>query len=151
MALHQLRDAHDHAVAQRRCRIGGHRARHAQVPRALRRLEHPLLQELPDRRLHRADAAHGGYDRQFEQRDPRGRVHRDALRSISARGRMGATADRTSSTWTMTARKFRTLFRNNCGMVHIRSEPIYGDGHAGERIADVLSTVEWELQKRITY
>jgi UDP-hydrolysing UDP-N-acetyl-D-glucosamine 2-epimerase len=31
------------------------------------------------------------------------------------------------------------------------SEPIYGDGHAGERIADVLSTVEWELQKRITY
>jgi UDP-hydrolysing UDP-N-acetyl-D-glucosamine 2-epimerase len=31
------------------------------------------------------------------------------------------------------------------------SEPIYGDGHAGERIADVLSHVEVTLQKRITY
>jgi len=31
------------------------------------------------------------------------------------------------------------------------SEPIYGDGHAGERIADVLSKCRWQLQKRITY
>ena len=31
------------------------------------------------------------------------------------------------------------------------SDPIYGDGHAGERIADVLATCEWQLQKRITY
>jgi UDP-hydrolysing UDP-N-acetyl-D-glucosamine 2-epimerase len=31
------------------------------------------------------------------------------------------------------------------------SEPIYGDGHAGVRIADVLSTCSWQLQKRITY
>jgi UDP-hydrolysing UDP-N-acetyl-D-glucosamine 2-epimerase len=31
------------------------------------------------------------------------------------------------------------------------SEPIYGDGHAGERIADVLSRVEVTVQKRITY
>jgi UDP-hydrolysing UDP-N-acetyl-D-glucosamine 2-epimerase len=30
-------------------------------------------------------------------------------------------------------------------------EPIYGDGHAGERIADVLSKCEWQLQKLITY
>ncbi len=30
-------------------------------------------------------------------------------------------------------------------------EPIYGDGHAGERIADVLSRCEWQLQKLITY
>jgi UDP-hydrolysing UDP-N-acetyl-D-glucosamine 2-epimerase len=30
-------------------------------------------------------------------------------------------------------------------------EPIYGDGHAGERIADVLATCSWRLQKRITY
>ncbi|MFZ6031512.1 MAG: UDP-N-acetylglucosamine 2-epimerase [Chloroflexota bacterium] len=31
------------------------------------------------------------------------------------------------------------------------SEPIYGDGHAGERIADVLATCSWRLQKRIAY
>ncbi len=31
------------------------------------------------------------------------------------------------------------------------SEPIYGDGHAGERIANVLSRCSWRLQKRITY
>lgn len=31
------------------------------------------------------------------------------------------------------------------------SEPIYGDGHAGERIADVLSRCTWRLQKQITY
>lgn len=31
------------------------------------------------------------------------------------------------------------------------SEPIYGDGHAGERIADVLTTCSWQLQKLITY
>ncbi|MBE2268022.1 MAG: UDP-N-acetylglucosamine 2-epimerase (hydrolyzing) [Anaerolinea sp.] len=31
------------------------------------------------------------------------------------------------------------------------SEPIYGDGHAGERIADVLSRCSWRLQKVITY
>ena len=31
------------------------------------------------------------------------------------------------------------------------SEPIYGDGHAGKRIADVLSRCTWRLQKRITY
>lgn len=30
-------------------------------------------------------------------------------------------------------------------------EPIYGDGHAGERIAAVLSECTWQLQKRITY
>jgi UDP-hydrolysing UDP-N-acetyl-D-glucosamine 2-epimerase len=30
-------------------------------------------------------------------------------------------------------------------------EPIYGDGHAGERIADVLSRCSWRLQKQITY
>jgi UDP-hydrolysing UDP-N-acetyl-D-glucosamine 2-epimerase len=31
------------------------------------------------------------------------------------------------------------------------SQPIYGDGRAGERIADVLATVEPSIQKRITY
>jgi UDP-hydrolysing UDP-N-acetyl-D-glucosamine 2-epimerase len=31
------------------------------------------------------------------------------------------------------------------------SEPIYGDGHAGERIADVLTYVNPVIQKRITY
>jgi UDP-hydrolysing UDP-N-acetyl-D-glucosamine 2-epimerase len=31
------------------------------------------------------------------------------------------------------------------------SEPIYGDGNAGERIAEVLATVEPSIQKRITY
>jgi UDP-hydrolysing UDP-N-acetyl-D-glucosamine 2-epimerase len=31
------------------------------------------------------------------------------------------------------------------------SEPIYGDGKAGERIADVLSSCTWRLQKQITY
>jgi UDP-hydrolysing UDP-N-acetyl-D-glucosamine 2-epimerase len=30
-------------------------------------------------------------------------------------------------------------------------EPIYGDGHAGERIADILSRVEIDIHKRITY
>jgi UDP-N-acetylglucosamine 2-epimerase len=30
-------------------------------------------------------------------------------------------------------------------------EPIYGDGHAGERIAEVLATCSPQLQKRITY
>jgi UDP-hydrolysing UDP-N-acetyl-D-glucosamine 2-epimerase len=32
-----------------------------------------------------------------------------------------------------------------------RSEPIYGDGRAGERIADVLSAAKPDVQKRITY
>jgi UDP-hydrolysing UDP-N-acetyl-D-glucosamine 2-epimerase len=31
------------------------------------------------------------------------------------------------------------------------SEPIYGDGHAGPRIAETLATATWRLQKRITY
>jgi UDP-hydrolysing UDP-N-acetyl-D-glucosamine 2-epimerase len=31
------------------------------------------------------------------------------------------------------------------------SEPIYGDGYAGARIADVLSKCSWKLQKQITY
>ena len=31
------------------------------------------------------------------------------------------------------------------------SEPIYGDGTAGKQIADILSKVEVEVQKRITY
>lgn len=31
------------------------------------------------------------------------------------------------------------------------SEPIYGDGSAGKRIADVLSWCKWTLQKRIAY
>lgn len=30
-------------------------------------------------------------------------------------------------------------------------DPIYGDGRAGERIAEVLATCTWRLQKRITY
>jgi UDP-hydrolysing UDP-N-acetyl-D-glucosamine 2-epimerase len=32
-----------------------------------------------------------------------------------------------------------------------KSEPIYGDGRAGQRIADVLSSCSWRLQKQITY
>jgi UDP-hydrolysing UDP-N-acetyl-D-glucosamine 2-epimerase len=32
-----------------------------------------------------------------------------------------------------------------------KSEPIYGDGRAGKRIADVLSHCSWRLQKQITY
>lgn len=31
------------------------------------------------------------------------------------------------------------------------SDPIYGDGHAGERIADILSRCELQIQKRIVY
>ncbi|MGH1427310.1 MAG: UDP-N-acetylglucosamine 2-epimerase [Arenicella sp.] len=31
------------------------------------------------------------------------------------------------------------------------SEAIYGDGNAGQRIADVLATCQWEIQKTITY
>jgi UDP-hydrolysing UDP-N-acetyl-D-glucosamine 2-epimerase len=31
------------------------------------------------------------------------------------------------------------------------SEPVYGDGHAGEKIADVLATCRVSLDKRITY
>jgi UDP-N-acetylglucosamine 2-epimerase len=34
---------------------------------------------------------------------------------------------------------------------HYQSEHIYGDGHAGERIAEVLATVDVTLQKKITY
>jgi UDP-hydrolysing UDP-N-acetyl-D-glucosamine 2-epimerase len=32
-----------------------------------------------------------------------------------------------------------------------KSEPIYGDGHAGQRIADVLAECTWRLQKQITF
>lgn len=31
------------------------------------------------------------------------------------------------------------------------SEPVYGDGTAGKKIADVLATCTWSIQKRITY
>jgi len=31
------------------------------------------------------------------------------------------------------------------------SAPIYGDGHAGERIAEILATADVTIQKRITY
>jgi len=34
---------------------------------------------------------------------------------------------------------------------HIESEPIYGDGYAGERIADLLATEEFNIHKRMTY
>jgi UDP-N-acetylglucosamine 2-epimerase len=30
-------------------------------------------------------------------------------------------------------------------------EPIYGDGHAGERIAEILATKQLSIHKRITY
>jgi UDP-N-acetylglucosamine 2-epimerase len=32
-----------------------------------------------------------------------------------------------------------------------RRDPIYGDGHAGERIAEILADVEISIDKRITY
>ncbi len=31
------------------------------------------------------------------------------------------------------------------------SEPIYGDGSAGDKIAEILTKCSWEIQKRITY
>ncbi|MCJ7700735.1 MAG: UDP-N-acetylglucosamine 2-epimerase, partial [Anaerolineales bacterium] len=34
---------------------------------------------------------------------------------------------------------------------HYPSEPIYGDGKAGVRIADILATVELDIHKRMTY
>ena len=51
------RHAGDRALAERRRRLRGHRARHAEVPRAQRRLERALLQEPADERLHQADGA----------------------------------------------------------------------------------------------
>ncbi len=38
-----------------------------------------------------------------------------------------------------------------CQNGHYSSDPIYGDGHAGENIANVLASCDWQLQKRITY
>ena len=32
-----------------------------------------------------------------------------------------------------------------------QSDPIYGDGTAGKKIADILSKCNWDIQKRITY
>ncbi len=32
-----------------------------------------------------------------------------------------------------------------------QSDPIYGDGTAGEKIANILSKCDWDIQKRITY
>jgi UDP-hydrolysing UDP-N-acetyl-D-glucosamine 2-epimerase len=34
---------------------------------------------------------------------------------------------------------------------HFPSEPIYGDGQAGERIAEVLATADFNIHKRMTY
>jgi len=34
---------------------------------------------------------------------------------------------------------------------HYGHQPIYGDGSAGMQIADILSSYEWKIQKRITY
>jgi UDP-hydrolysing UDP-N-acetyl-D-glucosamine 2-epimerase len=34
---------------------------------------------------------------------------------------------------------------------HYPSEPIYGDGHAGERIADILASTDYNIHKRMTY
>jgi len=34
---------------------------------------------------------------------------------------------------------------------HYKSDPIYGDGTAGEKIADILSKCTWTIQKRISY
>lgn len=34
---------------------------------------------------------------------------------------------------------------------HYPSEPIYGDGRAGERIAEILATAEFNINKRMTY
>jgi UDP-hydrolysing UDP-N-acetyl-D-glucosamine 2-epimerase len=34
---------------------------------------------------------------------------------------------------------------------HFPSEPIYGDGQAGERIADILATADFNIHKRMTY
>jgi UDP-hydrolysing UDP-N-acetyl-D-glucosamine 2-epimerase len=41
----------------------------------------------------------------------------------------------------------RSQMDNGC----YEMEPIYGDGHAGERIADILSSHEVSIHKRITY
>jgi UDP-N-acetylglucosamine 2-epimerase len=41
--------------------------------------------------------------------------------------------------------------RSQLGNGRYAREEIYGDGRAGERIADVLSHVEVSIQKRITY
>ena len=32
-----------------------------------------------------------------------------------------------------------------------KSDPIYGDGNAGKKIADILSSCDWKIQKRIDY
>jgi len=34
---------------------------------------------------------------------------------------------------------------------HFPSEPIYGDGHAGARIADILAAADFNIHKRMTY
>jgi len=41
--------------------------------------------------------------------------------------------------------------QSQCEHGRYLSEPIYGDGNAGKRMADILASCDWKLQKRITY
>jgi UDP-hydrolysing UDP-N-acetyl-D-glucosamine 2-epimerase len=49
------------------------------------------------------------------------------------------------------AAQIADAIRSQMGHGPYEMEPIYGDGHAGERIADVLATRELSIHKRITY
>ena len=60
-------DADRHAVAERRRRIRGRLARHAEVPRALQARVHPVLQEFPGRNVPAADAQRRMPGRQLER------------------------------------------------------------------------------------
>ena len=102
---------------------------------------HPLLQELPDRDLRAADAAVRVHGRQLERADSRGRVPRRAGgQHRHAAGGARPRRQRASTSATTGARS-STAIRRQLAHGRYPSDPLYGDGAAGPRIADVLARV----------
>ena len=88
--------------------------------------------------------------RQLELGDPRGLVHRHAggQHRLAPAGRQrGANVVDVG----YDAGEIADAMRAQLEHGRYEHEPIYGDGHAGERIADILSRCEISLHKRMTY
>ena len=89
--------------------------------------------------------------RQLQRRDPRVLLPRHPGGEHRHAGSTAASGARTSSTSTSSADEIVAALERHLAGRPVPRVHLYGDGKAGERIAEVLATCELSIEKRLTY
>jgi hypothetical protein len=134
----RCRSSGHRAVAECGRRLRGRRPRHSQMARARSRRQDAFLPQFAGRDLYPPDAPRRVPGRQFVERHPEGAYIGTPVVNIGSR-QAGRERGRNVIDCAPDPRAIAAAVKRQIGNGRHEMDPIYGDGHAGRRIADVLA------------